>query len=130
MRKLALDDLIYAVEHTVANPALPWALFAHGTFVILDPALAPDELSVAALQILGEFGPVRIGSLAADFSVTALQHVDGWVVSSHRSGLFTYVHPSEMDEDEPSELSIGLLGRAKRHQDSIERQLVHLHTGE
>lgn len=129
MNKLPVDDLIAAVERTVINTSLPWVLFANGTFVILNPGLSRPDMEAAALQLIAQFGPVHIGTQAADFSVSALQHVAGWAVSSHQPGLFTYVHPGELGENGSSDLAVGLVGRAKRHQDSVERQIVHMHSG-
>jgi hypothetical protein len=75
--------------------------------------------------ILKEWGPVHAGSPAGDFSVVTLSSHPGWVVTCHHNDVLTYVAPEEVGEA-PSDLVVGLLGRAKRNQDAEELHIIHV----
>jgi N-glycosidase YbiA len=100
-----------------------WALFARGTCVIFAGAHA--DIAARAAALLREVGPVHAGSTAGDFSVIALDDGLGWVVTSHHPDVLTHVPPPEVGPD-PSELSVGLLGRSWRDQDAAELNVVHV----
>lgn len=55
-----------------------------------------------------EFGPVYPGSAAGDFTVSRFDNTEGWSVSGHCYGMYTYVNPEELDSDSPSDIEIGL----------------------
>jgi len=48
----------------------------------------------------------------------------GWVVTGHHSDVLTYVAPDEVSE--PTDLTIGLTGRANRDRDGRELQVIHI----
>jgi hypothetical protein len=78
------------------------------------------------MALLKEWGPVVPGTPAGDFNVVALQEDPGWVVTSHHPDILTYVGRDEFGEGEaPDDMVIGLIGRARRHQDAQELQIVH-----
>lgn len=74
-----------------------------------------------------EFGPVYAGGPAGDFSTYVLPDNKGWLVGGHGYGMFTYVHPKELDEDPQSPL-VGLLGRDKRDRVGRKPKIIHIHT--
>jgi len=116
--------LIESIKLTLQNPNVLWVLFSNATFLIIKEELSEEEAEKQAIDVIQSYGPVVAGSSSADFSVSALEHVDGWLVSSHKKGLFTYVSPSEIADTSLSDVEIGLLGRSKRHQDSIEQKII------
>ncbi|MER5965422.1 hypothetical protein [Streptomyces sp. NPDC002057] len=109
-------------QRLLTDPGKSWVLFEHGTCVVLT---APEGmLAEQATEILREFGPAQAGSSAGDFGVIDLKDAEGWVVTRHHNDVLTYVGPDEPHD--PSEIAVGLLGRAKRHQDGTELHVVHV----
>lgn len=99
-----------------------WVLFEHGTCVVLKE---PDgDLAEQAGGILGEFGPVHVGSPAGDFHVLTLKDGLGWLVTGHHPDVVTHVAPDEPVD--PSHLAVGIHGRTKRHQDGTDLHVVHV----
>jgi hypothetical protein len=103
-------------------PGRGWVLFEHGTYVVSTRALF--DMKAAALQILREWGPVRVGSPAGDFAVIKLRNVPGWVIACHHPDVLTYVAPDELPPD-PPDLHVGLFGRNKRDRDARELTVIH-----
>jgi hypothetical protein len=99
-----------------------WVLFAHGTCVVLTEPVG--DLAAQATAILAEYGPVHPGGPAGDFSVVRLTAAPGWVVTGHHPDVLTYVAPDEAPE--PTDLTIGLTGRANRDRDGHELQVIHV----
>ena len=125
-RKLSDSTLIERVKLAV-NPEFPnWVLFSNGTYVIVEGETSASDARAYALEQIREFGPVRAGSPAADFSVSWLHRTEGWSVGGHGHGMYTYVHPSELKSWWPSDLKIGLHGRSKRDADARECQIVYV----
>lgn len=110
----------------LAHERKTWVLFSHGTCVIF--ADATGDVSEEALGIMREWGPVHAGSSAGDFSVIGLDDEAGWVVTCHHPDVLTYVSPDEIGPD-PSELEIGLFGRAQRQADAEELRIIHVEEG-
>jgi ribA/ribD-fused uncharacterized protein len=100
-----------------------WALFEHGTCVFFTGM--HSNVDAAAIALLREWGPVHAGSPAGDFSVIALDGDLGWVVTSHHLDVLTYVSPAAVGA-EPSELSVGLLGRSLRDRDAVDLNVVYV----
>lgn len=116
------EALIDVWQRLLPDPRKSWVLFEHGTCVVLTD---PDGgLADRATEILAEFGPSRAGTPAGDFGVIDLKDADGWVVTGHHNDVLTYVGPDEPRD--PSELSVGLFGRSKRHQDGTALRVVHV----
>ena len=116
-------DLVEIWRKLIVSPQPRWVLFRHGTCVAFP--MPVENMREAAVSLLREFGPAHPGTASADFSVVPLDPVVGWVVTSEHESIHTYVHPSELDE-ERDEVSIGLLGRAKREKDGEELTIIHL----
>jgi hypothetical protein len=101
-----------------------WVLFENGTVVVL---MAPeDNLKSQALDLLKEWGPVHVGSPTGDFSVIPLSNHSGWIVTCHHNDILTYVAPSEIKEDKPSDVMVGLHGRSKRGWDAHDLKVIHI----
>jgi len=116
------DTLIDVWRRLLVNPRASWALFEHGTCVVLT---APDgDLSEQAEGILREFGPVHAGSAAGDFTVIDLVDTEGWAVTCHHPDVLTYVAPDEIEEH--TDIAVGLYGRSKRDRDGTELRVVHV----
>jgi hypothetical protein len=117
------DELVEIWRKIIVGDNKSWALFKHGTCVILmQPEQDPTKQAIALLQ---EWGPVRVGTSAADFSVIKLSDDPGWVVTCHHNDILTY-QPDEFGVKTPSDLAAGLLGRQRRHQDATELEVIHV----
>ncbi len=104
-----------------------WVLFKNDTYIIFDDISTVENIRNEAIKLMQEFGPVFAGVLG-DFSVIHLNSTEGWLVSGHGYGMYTYVHPSELDSETPNDLEIGLLGRSKRNSDGENPEIVHVNT--
>lgn len=103
-----------------------WVLFEHGTYIIFDNADTISDVQAEAIRLMKEFGPVYAGSPAGDFGVTHLNKTEGWVVSGHGYGMYTYVNPSELEAKFPTDIEIGTFGRSKRQKDGDSPVIVHI----
>lgn len=121
------------IEHVklAINPKFQdWVLFENGTYIIFDDISTIEDVKEEALQLMKEFGPVSAGGPAGDFSVIHLNLTEGWLVSGHGYGMYTYVHPSELDSESPNDLEIGLYGRSKRDSDGQNPEIIHINRSE
>lgn len=108
----------------VGSAEKSWVLFENGTCVIL---MKPEEdLMKQALELMKKHGPVYPGSPAGDFSVINLQDYPGWIVTCDHPDILTYVSPSEVEESDRSDLTVGLFGRDKRARDARELRVIHV----
>jgi hypothetical protein len=101
-----------------------WVLFSHDTCVLF--AEPEGDIAEQARALLREWGPVQVGTPSADFNVGAMEEVTGWLVTCHHPGIVTYVGPEDGVGSDAAEVIVGLLGRAKRHQDAQEQAVVHV----
>jgi hypothetical protein len=123
------EDKIEYVRLAV-NPDLHnWVLFTNGTFIIFEDVTDDEDLEQQAIDILKEHGEVRIGEASADFQVTALSKTVGWVVRGNVPGLYVYVHPAELDSDEPDDLEVGLFARVIRQTDFEDLEVLYVNRG-
>lgn len=117
------------LEHVklAINPRFQdWVLFKNDTYIIFDDITTVKNVREEAIKLMNEFGPVFAGGPAGDFDVIHLNSTKGWLVSGHGYGMYTYVHPSELDNETPNDLEIGLLGRSKRNSDGENPEIVHI----
>ena len=127
-RSVKLDEAALVAHVRLAiNPSFTrWVLFSNGTYVIVEDEAASHDAPTYALEQMKQFGPVHVGSPAGDFSVTTLDKTQGWSVSGHGCGMYTYVHPSELKGHAPSDIEVGLYGRSKRAADAKELRIIHV----
>lgn len=121
------------IEHVklAINPKFQdWVLFENGTYIIFDDISTIRDIKEEAINLMKEFGPVSAGGSAGDFSVIHLNLTEGWLVSGHGYGMYTYVHPSELDNVSPNDLEIGLYGRSKRDSDGQNPEIIHINNSE
>lgn len=121
------------IEHVklAINPKFQdWVLFENGTYIIFDDISTIRDIKEEAINLMKEFGPVSAGGPAGDFSVIHLNLTEGWLVSGHGYGMYTYVHPSELDNESPNDLEIGLYGRSKRNSDGQNPEIIHINNSE
>ncbi|WP_228406885.1 hypothetical protein [Chryseobacterium sp. MYb7] len=121
------------IEHVklAINPKFQdWVLFENGTYIIFDDISTIEDVKEEAIKLMKEFEPVSAGGPAGDFSVIHLNLTDGWLVSGHGYGMYTYVHPSELDNESPNDLEIGLYGRSKRDSDGQNPEIIHINSSE
>ena len=118
------ETLAETWRHIIVGETKSWVLFEHGTCVIL---MKPEaDLVAQASVIMREWGPVFPGSPAGDFTVVTLTEYPGWIVTGHHPDMLNYVAPHEFEEMNPSDAAVGLLGRAKRDQDAVAPNVVHI----
>ena len=103
-----------------------WVLFENGTYIIFDNADTIADIETEAIKLMKEYGPVYAGSPAGDFSITHLNKTDGWVVSGHCYGMYTYVNPIELETKTLDDVIIGLFGRSKREKDGKLPRIIHV----
>ncbi|RLJ32838.1 hypothetical protein CLU97_2303 [Chryseobacterium sp. 7] len=121
------------IEHVklAINPKFQdWVLFENGTYIIFDDITTIEDVKEESIKLMKEFGPVSAGGPAGDFSVIHLNLTEGWLVSGHGYGMYTYVHPSELDSESPNDLEIGLYGRSKRDSDGQNPEIIHINSAE
>ena len=121
------------IEHVklAINPIFQdWVLFKNGTYIIFDNTESISDIRKYAIDQMKEFGPVYGGGPAGDFSVTHLNQTEGWVVSGHGYGMYTYVNPREINSKTPTDVEIGLYGRSKRNEDGEEPIILHVNRKE
>jgi len=118
-----VDALVGTWRRLLTVPGAPWALYTHGTCVVVTGAdRPPDSAAARAVAVLRAAGPVRVGSPSADFGV--IDVAQGWVVTCHHPDILTFV--AEGDVADPGPLTVGLLGRTRRDQDAEELRVVHV----
>lgn len=123
-KKLLLQNVRLAI-----NPQFEdWVLFENGTYIVFDNIEIIDDVKDEAIQLMKKFGPILIGGAAGDFGITTLTNTDGWVVSGHGYGMYTYVHPTEIDMDSPNDTIIGLYGRSKRDLDGQKPNVIYINS--
>ena len=124
--KSLLDHVRLAINSKFQD----WVLFENGTYIIFDNVDTISNVEKEAIKLMKEFGPVHSGGPAGDFSVTHLNQTEGWVVSGHGYGMYTYVNPTELESKSPSDVNIGLYGRSKRNQDGQNPKIIHVNKKE
>jgi len=122
----AKSELIEHVKLAINPKYQDWVLFKNGTYIIFDNADTIPNLETEAKKEMKEFGPVYAGGIAGDFGVTSLTKIEGWIVSGHGYGMYTYVNPRELKSKKPEDLEIGLFGRGKRDLDGKNPIIIHI----
>jgi ADP-ribosylglycohydrolase len=115
-------SVVAYVKRAVAEADAPWVLFAHGTWVAPgrgDGDLDPVARAVAKLDSL----PVTGGEAE---HVRRLGHTEGWVVGDPQSGVFTFVHPLELNRAAPRDVDIADHARFKRGRDAQQHRVIHV----
>ena len=120
------NSLLSHVRLAINPKFQDWVLFKNGTYIIFDNADTIPNLKSEAIKKMKEFGPVNVGGPAGDFSVTHLNQTEGWVVSGHGYGMYTYVSPKELKSEKPEDSEIGLFGRGKRDLDGKNPVVIHI----
>jgi hypothetical protein len=122
MSKSLLENVRLAI-----NPKFQeWVLFQNGTYIIFNDTDTIESIEKEAIKQMRQFGPVHIGSPAGDFGVQQLNKTEGWSVSGHGYGMYTYVNPSELPSQNPNDNEIGLVGRDKRNRDGLNPVIMHI----
>lgn len=101
-----------------------WVIFKYGTTV-----LCRDEQKdpkTHALEVMREHGPVVAGTPLGDFNVGLAHNNPGWVVVYSHEDIGNYVSPEELDSEDPHTIEIGMTGRAKRHEDFLSLEIIHV----
>ena len=113
-REMTVETLIEHVKLAINPQFKDWILFENGTYIIFDSADTIDNVEAEAIKMMKQFGPVESGGPGGDFSVVSLTETEGWVVSGHGYGMYTYVHPDELNVEKPLDVDVGVYGRSKR----------------
>lgn len=118
-------NLIKHVRLSINEKFQDWVLFKNGTYIIFDHAETILDIESEALKLIKEFGPIYTGS-SSDFDVTDLKKTEGWIVSGHGYGIYTYVSPDEIKPKTSNIIKIGLHGRNKRDLDGRNPIIIHI----
>lgn len=124
--EISESELIHHVRLSINPRFQDWVLFKNGTYIIFDDADAISDLEGEAIKVIKSFGPVYIGTPSADFDVTDLNKTEGWIVSGHTYGMYTYVSPNEIKSPTPNITAIGLYGRSKKDLDGRNPLIIHI----
>lgn len=125
-KEMTEADLLNHIKLTINPKFQDWVLFKNGTYIIFDNIDIIPDLKSEAIKSMKEFGPVYAGGSAGDFGVTHLNNTEGWIVSGHGYGMYTYVNPSELKSEKPNDAEIGLFGRNKRDLDGKNPVIIHI----
>ena len=120
------ESLLAHVKKAINPHFQDWVLFSNGTYVIFDSAKSSDDLEQMAISSMKKYGPVQAGGPAGDFGTISLTDTDGWVVSGHGYGMYTYVSPDSVGGIQADDVTVGLFGRSKRDQDSKDLKIIHV----
>ncbi|WP_289660976.1 hypothetical protein [Flavobacterium panacagri] len=120
------NKLLNHVKLSINEKFQDWVLFKNGTYIIFENANTIPDLESEAIKLMKEFGPVYTGSPAGDFDFTDLKKTEGWIVSGHGYGMYTYVNRNEIKSDLIDIQEIGLFGRSKRNLDGQNPVVIHI----
>ena len=123
------EELVATWRKLIGDDTKSWVLFENGTCVALADAAPGDDLAERARAIMREWGPVVVGTDAADFNVLPLSDYPGWVVTCHHPDILVYLSPDDMVTEDTPEMMIGLIGRSRRDLDAQELNVVHVEDG-
>lgn len=115
--ELSEKKLINHVKLAINPIFQDWVLFKNGTYIIFDNADTISDIKAEAIKSMKKYGPVYPGSQAGDFGVISLKKTEGWIVTGHGYGMYTYVNPIELKSEKLTDSEIGLFGRKKRELD-------------
>lgn len=119
-------ELIENVKLAINPKFQDWVLFKNGTYIIFDDITKVKNINDEAMVMMKEFGPVFAGGPAGDFNTIHLTKTEGWIVSGHGYGMYTYVSPSEIQNESANDMEIGLLGRSKRDLDGKKPEIIYI----
>lgn len=126
LNKMNDKKLIEKVKLAINPKFQDWVLFKNGTYIIFDDITHVKNINDEAIKMMKEFGPVFGGGPAGDFNTIHLLKTEGWIVSGHGYGMYTYVSPSEISNKTPDDLEIGLFGRSKRDHDGKNPEIIYI----
>ncbi|KPH14562.1 hypothetical protein AMQ68_03575 [Chryseobacterium sp. ERMR1:04] len=124
--KMNKEDLIKNVKLAINPKFQDWVLFKNGTYIIFDNADTIKSVNHEAIKQMREFGPVFAGGPAGDFNTIHLTKTEGWIVSGHGYGMYTYVSPSELENTD--DLQVGMYGRSKRDLDGKNPEVIYINS--
>lgn len=125
-KEIAETELLHHVRLSINPKFQDWVLFKNGTYIIFEHADKISDLESVAQKLMEEFGPVYEGERFEDFDVTDLKNTEGWIVSGHAYGMYTYVSPQELKYKKPDTTTIGLSGLRKRDLDGRNPVVIHV----
>lgn len=120
------ESLIENVKLAINAKFQDWVLFQNGSYIIFDNTDTIKDIKEEAIKLMKEFGPVYLGTPAGDCGVTKLNKTEGWSISGHFYGMYTYVNPSELNSSKPADDEIGIVGRSKRNLDGQNPIIIHV----
>jgi len=98
-----------------------WVAFNNCTFILHENSI---DLNMKSIETMKHYGKVFAGAAAGDFTVHKLNDDEGYIVSGHCEGMYTYVNPKEKKIIGLEDLGIGLYGRMKRDIDANELNII------
>lgn len=127
MKTIDNEELKMIVKSIIPTKYPFWILLSNGTFLVLeeDIAMKQRNLKKWATELLEELHEQRLTVFAFVDDIVCVPDFGGWIVTN-RYGAYTYVHPSEFSDADPSELAISVKGCYKFQQDCAEKNFLHL----
>ncbi len=124
------EALIKVIKKITSNRFPQWVLFSQGTYVLFDEPLNFDSptLENMALLLLQEQGRrlERVHTYCGA-GIISIEELQGWIVSCpFNSGFYTFVHSSEFEDPEPSEIALSVQSRNKCLRDCELGEVMHV----
>lgn len=130
MITLKKEALVFSVQQAINNKFSNWVLFRNGTYIVFDPKNIANKNELrylATMQIDKQTKVLQRIFTFCNAEVFPHKELNGWVVPcSISNGIFTFVHLSEFDEEDPSELAISVLSRYKNQDDFEHGEIIHV----
>lgn len=127
---LTPSQLAGQVTQAVNSMYPNWVILEHGTYIVFDdPGNIPD-VTTKALQLLEQHRPKTEEDSYWMYSISNLTNIDGWSVYGNGYGIYTYVYPNELLNDDPSMPEVAAFAKAKRSLDEANPKIVYTHTAE
>lgn len=117
------DELVGIYKKLLKGDFQGWALFDHGTCVIVPRV--NKSVQEDAITLLRKYGRIIAGTPLGDFNVTPLKDNLGWVVTGDHPDILNFIATDDMRE-RSDDVKVGLLGRERKELDAKELKIIHV----
>jgi hypothetical protein len=126
MKNIAPEELKSVLSKVIPSVYPYWVMLSNGTFIVLETEIASTrkDLKKWVNELLSEFERYKLTVFAFIEDIVHIGGI-GWIVTN-RYGAYTFVHSSEFNEAEPSELAISVKGCLNFFRDCTEKEIIHI----
>lgn len=129
IKKEELEYLVKIWRTQIKDNAPSWAIFEHGTCVIVQEV--NEDIETQAKEILKKWGPVVPGTDLGDFSVGDIDDEPVWLVTYTNPDIANFVNRNELTDESNEDsigntMVIGMTGRNKRQEDAKTLNIIHI----